>query len=105
MDEIGHVSSHQLIEAVQIWTGWGRSLFPNRDDVQLENRLGKEAAAKILPIVKFLEAEFYRSDARLNAANLQEMEALASAHFRLRHPTIPDEVVSAFAWCYTYDFK
>jgi len=36
---------------------------------------------------------------------LQEMERQASEQFKQRHPTVADEIVKAFAWCYTFDFK
>jgi len=95
----------QLIEAVQLWTGWGESIAPSRNDKRLEEYFGKDIAANILPLIKSLEEDFYTSDAQFVAADLPEMEKLASEDFRQKHPTVADEIVKAFAWCYTFDFK
>ena len=105
MVEINNLSSPQLVEAVRLWTGWGQSVMPNRNDKRVVDRFGEEDAAKLLPLIKSLEDDFYASDAQLVAANLQEMEKLASEHFTRNHPTVAKEIVKAFAWCYTFDFK
>ncbi len=105
MGEMTNLNSPQLIEAVHVWTGWGRSAMPSRNDQRVADHFGVQAAAKLLPLIKSLEDDFYVSDARLSAANLQEMERLASEQFRQKHPTAAEEIVKAFAWCYTYDFK
>lgn len=105
MGEISELYSPQLAEAVRLWTGWGQSAMPNRNDKRLADHFGDAVAAKLLPAIRSLEDDFYSSDARLVAANLQEMESLASNHFRQKHPTVAEEVIKAFAWCYTFDFK
>jgi len=105
MVEMNNTNFPQLIEAVRVWTGWGRSMAPSRDDARLTNHFGEEVAAKLLPLIKSLEEDFYSSDARFVAANLQEMERLASEQFKRKHPRVADEIVKAFAWCYTFDFK
>lgn len=105
MDTINDLKSPKLIEAVRLWTGWGESRIPSRDDARLVDRVGEEAASQLLPLVKTLEADFYSSNARLVASNLQEMHEMASADFRQKHPMVADEIVEAFAWCYTFDFK
>jgi hypothetical protein len=105
MVEMNNLNFPQLIEAVLVWTGWGRSIAPSRDDARLANQFGGEVAAQLLSLIKSLEEDFYSSDARLVAANLQEMEKLASEQFKRKHPTVADEIVKAFAWCYTFDFK
>ena len=33
------------------------------------------------------------------------MEKLSSQQFKQKHPDVADEIVQAFAWCYTFDFK
>ena len=105
MDEMNDLSSPQLIEAVRLWTGWGWNMMPSRDDARLTNHFGDAVAAELLPVIKSLEDDFYSSDARLVAANLQEMEKLSSEHFKQKHPAAADEIVKALAWCYTFDFK
>ena len=104
MVEMNVLNSAQLIEAVRVWTGWGQSAMPSRSDQRLADQFGEDAT-KLLPLIKSLEGDFYASDARLTAANLQEIEMLASDQFRQRHPTVAEEIVKAFAWCYTFDFK
>jgi hypothetical protein len=99
------LSSPQLIEAVQLWAGWGRSIMPSRDDRRLKDRFGESVAAKLLSLIRSLENDFYSSDARLVAANLHDIERLASEQFKRKHPAIADEIVKVFAWCYTFDFK
>jgi len=103
--KMNNLMSPQLIEAVQFWTGWDEHAMPSRDDARLASHFGDEIAAKLLPVIKSLEEEFYSSDAQFVAANLQEMENLASEQFKHKHPTVADEIVKVFAWCYTFDFK
>lgn len=99
------IENHQLVEAVLLWTGWGREMKPRRDDSVLIERFGPECAARLLPAIKSLENNFYSSDAKYSAANLQEMESISIQQFKEKHPELPEEVAKAFAWCYTYDFK
>jgi hypothetical protein len=100
-----NLNSPQLAEAVRIWTGWGLSMMPSRDGARLARQFGDEEAEKLLPVIKSLEEDFYSSDARLVATDLQEMGKLASEQFKRKHPTVAEEIVDAFAWCYTFDFK
>ncbi len=105
MAELNNLNSPQLIEAIRVWTGWGHSMMPNRDDTRLAQQFGDGIAAKLLPVIKSLEEDFYSSDAQIVAADLQEMEKIASEQFNKKHPTVADEIVKVFAWCYTFDFK
>jgi len=103
--EIDDLTSQELVEAVLVWTGWGREMMPNRDDSKVIRRFGGDTAARLLPIIKRLEDDFYESDARLAADDLSQMAKLASDDFRKKHPGVPDQIVKALAWCYTFDFK
>jgi hypothetical protein len=105
MVEMNTLKSPQMIEAVRIWTGWGQGMAPNRDDARLAEQLGNQTAAEVLPLIKSLEDDFYSSNARIIASDLQEMEKLAAEDFKRKYPYVPDEIVKAFAWCYTFDFK
>lgn len=105
MVKVNFLELPQLVEAILLWTGWGREMMPRRDDSVLIDYFGTEIATKLLPVIKSLEDDFYSSDARFIAADLHEMELLSSAQFRKKYPTIADEIVKAFAWCYTFDFK
>jgi hypothetical protein len=97
--------SNLLIEAVFIWTGRGQKSWPHRDESALINHFGAEKASKLLSTIKFLQDDFYSSNANLIADNLQEMGKMASEEFRKKHPDIPEEIVQAFVWCYTFDYK
>jgi len=105
MVEMNNLNSPQLVEAVRLWTGWGLGIMPSRDDARLARKFGDKVAAKLLPVIKSLEEDFYSSDARLVATDLQEMGRMASEQFKRKHPTVAEEIVEAFAWCYTFDFK
>lgn len=105
MAEMNNLNSPQLIQAVRVWTGWGQTIMPSRDDARLANHFGNAVAAKLLPLIKSLENDFYSSHARFVAANLQEAEKLASEQFKRKYPGVSDEIVKVFAWCYTFDFK
>ena len=105
MGKIDNFEFWQLTEAVLLWTGWGKEAWPRRDDSLLVNHFGPELAAKLLPAIKSLEDDFYSSDARFVAADLQEMAKISAEQFRKKHPGIAEEIVKAFAWCYTFDFK
>lgn len=88
-----------------IWTGFGRNSFPCRDESRLVERFGAEPTAQLLPILRTLEDDFYSSDARHTAKDIQEMGTISSEDFRKKHPEIAEEIVQALTWCYTYDFK
>jgi len=103
--EMNNLSSPELTEAVRLWTGWGESMMPTRNDNRLAERFGSEVASRLLSLIKSLEDDFYSSDARFVATSLEEMEKLACEHFRQKHPSVADEIAKAFAWCYTFDFK
>ncbi len=105
MDKVNDFESLLVVKAVLVWTGWGRDVMPRRDDSLLVEHFGAEVAAKLLPVVKSLEHDFYLSDARFVAVDLKEMEKLSSEQFRKKNPAVADEIVKAFAWCYTFDFK
>ncbi len=79
--------------------------MPSQSDQRLLDRFGEDVAAKLLPLIKSLKDDFYSSNAQFVAANMLEMERLASEQFKRKHPTAPDEIVKAFAWCYTFDFR
>jgi hypothetical protein len=62
-------------------------------DKRLVDHFGEELAAKLLPLVKSLEDDFYSSDAQLVAADLHEMEKVASEEFKRKHPAVAEEIV------------
>jgi hypothetical protein len=100
-----NLQSKQLVDAVRLWAGRGLSPMPSRDEGRVVQHFSKVDAAGLLATIKRLEDDFYASDAHLTAANLQEMESLASEAFRLKHPSADDEIVKTLAWCYTFDYK
>ena len=78
---------------------------PRQDDEALVRAFGEPDGLDLLSALKALEADFYTSDAHVTARDLTAMGDEASAEFRSKHPAIPDEVVAALAWCYTFDYK
>lgn len=105
MVEMRNVSPLELIESVRIWTGYGDKMMPSRKDSELLKHFGKEKGEELLSQIKALEEDFYLSDAHRVAANLQDMAARCADDFRKRHPGIADDIVNAFVWCYTFDYK
>jgi hypothetical protein len=91
--------------AMVLWTGWGESSWPSRDDDRVVSRYGEDLALALLPVLRGLATDFYASDAKDTASGLQEMGDAAAAQFRTRHPEISEAAVQALAWCYTYDHK
>ena len=94
-----------LIHAVLVWAGFGLGIAPNRDGSRLMQQFGATNAERLLPIIKKLEEDFYSSDARFMASNIDEMGKLATEHFKRIHPEVANEIARVFAWCYTFDFK
>lgn len=105
MEPVGVHDSAALSEAIVVWTGWGETSRPARDERRFAIRLGDDSAVALLPVVRILEDEFYGSDAHLVAADLVEMGRTAGERFRRMHPELSDDAVKAFEWCYTYDYK
>jgi hypothetical protein len=103
--EINRGDSAEMIEAVRCWTGWGDSAMPTRNDDRLLARFGDERGATLLSEIKRLEEEFYLSDANLVAADMQDMARRCAEDFKRKRPEIADEIVNAFVWCYTFDYK
>jgi hypothetical protein len=93
----------ELAEAFLIWTGWGKANMPKRDDSSVEARFGQHRASELLAVILAMMDEFYAADAM--SADLVEMGAQAAAQFRAKHPEVPDDVLKAMAWCYTFDLR
>jgi hypothetical protein len=94
-----------LSAAIVVWKGSGADYWPLLDDRRIVDRYGREAASDLLPKLRALKEEFYASDAWKRAKDLREMQELSAAEFRLRHPELTDQAISAFALCYTFDYK
>ncbi|MHB1597265.1 MAG: hypothetical protein ACYCO9_23235 [Streptosporangiaceae bacterium] len=91
--------------AIVVWTGWGKTSWPSRDENRLVEVFGSDMAAELLPRLRELEDEFYASDERFVVADLGEMGDAAAEQFRRVHPELSEDAIRAFAWCYTYDYK
>ncbi len=99
------VSLVNTSRAIVVWTGWGPTSWPARNDERVVEQFGPDLAIELLPRIRKLEEEFYESDARFAAADLEEMGNIAAEQFRRAHPELSDEAIQALAWCYTYDYK
>ena len=98
-------NSVELIHAVHCWTGWGESAIPIRDDDRLRDLFGASKGNALLSELKDLYDAFYLSEARLVSKDMAEMADRCARDFRLKHPTVPEEVVRALVWCYTFDYR
>jgi len=94
----------QLIEAVLIWTGYRDRTTPCWDNSLLEQRFGADAT-RWLTLLESLADDFYASNAKYDAPDLQEMGVVAIRDFMQKHPDAPEEIAEAFAWCYTFDHR
>lgn len=99
------LSASQLSQAIVVWSGWGQTSRPARDETRLVEKYGSDVAADLLPRIRHLEDAFYTSDASFTVADIKEMGDVAADQFRKSHPEISDDAVRALAWCYTYDYK
>ena len=104
MVEVVKWNSPEFTEAFLVWTAWGKNIMPRRDDSLVIAHFGAEVASKLLPAIKAMMDEFYTSDAKYTAANLEEMGVKAIGEFKAKHPDVADDVLKALAWCYTFDF-
>lgn len=98
-------SAETLSEAIVVWTGYGVTSFPQRDERRVAAQFGVEAAVELVPLMAALQKDFYKSTAYNTVAGLAEMAAQAASEFRGRHRDLSDEAVEAFAWCYSWDWK
>jgi hypothetical protein len=103
--EMNREYSADLIDAVRCWTGWGDSALPNRNDARLLERFGREKGTALLSEIKVLEDDFYLSDAYLVAVDIQDMAKRCGEDFKRKRPEVVEEIVNAFVWCYTFDYK
>lgn len=94
-----------LSRAIVLWLGYGISAWPKRDASRLTAEFDQTTAALVLSRVRELEAEFYRSDARLTMPSLKEMGDEAARDFRRNHPELLEDAIQALAWSYTFDYK
>ncbi len=70
----------QLSKAVLVWTGYGSAMWPHRNDAALASVFPVQIAAKLLPIVKGLEEDFFKSEAWKTATSLSKMGETAGCH-------------------------
>ncbi len=105
MVQINDADKPRLLDAVRVWTGWGTSVMPHRDEAAVKSQFGAEAASRLLPVLNALAEDFYSTNARYVTADLAQMGDIAAADFKAKYPALPAEVAEAFAWCYTFDFK
>ena len=95
----------KLGEALVVWTGFGETPTPSRDEQRVVRRFGAETAAELMPSLRRLEQEFYESDAYSWASDLAAAGTAAAARFHGLHPELSSAAVQALAWCYTFDWK
>ena len=95
----------RISSAIVVWTGWGETAWPVRDDGRVVARFGEVEAMRLMESVRVWAADFFASDADVRVAELAAMGKQAEEDFRLRHPEASDDAVRALGWCYTFDLK
>ncbi len=105
MVPINDIDLATLPDAVIAWTGYGSSAYPFRDDATVRQAYPPQVASRLILTIRTLEGACYHSDAHLTAANLPEIGKAASPEFMPRHPSLPEVIADALAWCYTLDYK
>lgn len=98
-------SAESLSEAIVVWTGYGVTSYPQRDERRVAEQFGVEAAVELVPLMAALQEDFYTSTAYNTVPGLAEMADQAASEFRERHRDLSDDAVKAFAWCYSWDWK
>lgn len=93
-----------LSEALVIWVGQIPSSGYDRE-AALVARFGMQKAAELVPLLRVLKEDFFTSNARHVADNVQAMHKLASADFQRKHPEISDQAVHVLANDYAFTFK
>lgn len=102
---MGQVDENEtLSNAMVVWIGKGYGSTPRRSDDRLREEFGEEKAASLLPRLRELMGDFYKTDAK-DAGNMGAMSIKAKADFRPKHPEISEEAVSALAWIYVWNMK
>ena len=99
------LNATELVDAFRIWSGWGRSSRPCRDEQRMEAQYEASECEHLLSIIGRLEEDFYASDASRIEADLERMVARAEADFRRLHPDVAEEIVHILGWCYGYDYR
>lgn len=98
-------TNSEVAAAIVVWSGYGSTVAPARDESRLVDVFGPARAADLFPAVRAMYDSFYDTDAATTEATLEAVGDKAAADFRRRHPGAPDEAVEALTWCYTFDFK
>jgi hypothetical protein len=89
------LDADEVSDAVLVWSGYGETSWPARDEGPLVARYGEHRALDLLPLVKTLECEVYESDVYRTEADLAAVGRKAARQFRLAHPEVSDEAVDA----------
>lgn len=92
-----------LTEAIVVWTGYGESAWPRRDDQRLSEHVVD--AERLIPLVHVAEADCWASGAHLMSGTLSELARAAELHLRAHRPELGDQAVAALVWAYTFDNK
>ncbi len=92
-------------KAIIVWTGKDEQPWPDMSDDRIVEQFGTETALDLIPTVNRLAHEFDESDAVHRIRDLSEAADDAAKRFRLLHPELSEESISALRWCYAYRWK
>ena len=105
MSDHGAIDNRYIGAAVVVWTGFGSTAWPAREESRVADVFGADEALGLMPHVRQWVDDFYETDAASTQPTPEAMARKASLDFKQRHPDAPDEAVEALSWCYTFDFK
>jgi hypothetical protein len=95
---------NKVSDAVVLWTGYGRSDVPVRDDAAVIENFGGDAV-HLVPMVHHLWDEFQWVEAADGDAGFDrdELVVRASTRLHLRQAHLSDTAVDALIWSYYLD--
>ena len=99
------VGSHDINEALVIYTGFGSSKFPRARSRELLDRFGAEHAASLkLEILRLLDAMRDAPDDATRRSGSSVTER-AIAHLQVEHPELDGLGLKALAWTYAFGLR
>ena len=99
MGEIKFNDKELLQEAILLWSGFGNSPMPKRNDNDVLTKYGEAKGNLLLKEIQFCDESFYESKAYLNSSSLQEMHSDSMKEFQNKFPELPIGISEALAWC------
>ena len=98
MDPWSNDPDSLLSEALIVWTGYGRSTWPDLDDERVMRRFGASKAAELLPQLRELGLDVFEPD-RWVEPNPDVYSCRDTQGPSVRRPHLTDGALRALLWC------